>query len=92
MDHAGAMGGVERQRDFDGISDRLSEREAARARAGPRSSPVQKFHDEKIAPVVGANVVQRPNMRMLQGSNGSRLTFEAMARIADRSRFAPAAL
>ena len=80
MDHAGAMGGIERRRDFDGISDRLSGGKRPRSSRAASVSPSRSSMTRKSLPVVRADVVQRANVRMLQGSNGSRLTFEPMAR------------
>jgi len=69
MDDAFGMGGVERVRHLNGVTQRFLKRQRALELLA-----LYQFHDE----VIGAYIVERTNVGMVQCGNGVRFPFEAL--------------
>ena len=73
------MGGVERVGDLDCQCDHLLKRERAPLQARAERLPLEELHDEVRNPVRLADVVDRADVRVVEGRGGLRLPREPRA-------------
>ena len=76
---------VQRIRDLDGDLQRLIQRQRALLHPLGQRLPVEILHDQEVDPVLGADVMERANVRVVQAGDGLRLALEPPLQIRVRS-------
>ena len=77
MDDPGGMGRSERIGDLDGVAERLGDRPPASRQAPRQGRAGHVLHDDEVAAAVAADVVDRDDVRVIEGAGGLRLLREA---------------
>ena len=75
---------VQRIRDLDGHLERLVERQCALLKPLSERVALQVLHDQEVDPVLGADVVERANVRVVQAGDGLRLALKPLLEIGVR--------
>src|SRR5205085_2172405 len=83
---AAAMRVVEGVSDFNRAAEHLVERQRALGEPRRQRLTFQILHDEKMQPVVLPNVVERPDMRVVEARDRVGLAFEPLVPIAVLSK------
>ena len=81
MDHAVAMGVIERAGNLDGIAQRLIQRQRPFLQPLRERIAFQILHHQVIDVVLLADIVERADMRVIQAGNRAGLTLEALAQL-----------
>ena len=79
VDDAGAMRGLECRGDLTGVAQRLRERERSGGEPRGERVPVQQLHHDVVGAAVDADVVDRADVRVVEGGDRARLAGEAIA-------------
>src|SRR5438874_10813977 len=80
MDHSLAMRLVEGFRDLNAVLENLLQGQRAAPKAVGHGLALQVFHYQVLETVLGAHIVERADVRMVQHGNRPGLTFETLAR------------
>jgi hypothetical protein len=79
MRDARAVRRVERARDFRGRAQQLGQRQRSALEPPLQRLSLDVFHHEIVAAVLAADVVDRADMRVVEGGNRARFTLEPQA-------------
>ena len=72
---------VQRVRDLDSDLQRLIQRQRHVLQPLRQRDALQVFHHQEVDPVLGPDVVERANVRMVQAGDGLRLALEPLLQI-----------
>ena len=78
MNHTTAMRAFQTLADIGPVLQNLRNRKRAFGQTIGQSFTFQKFHDQVVGSILMANIVERANVGMVQGGDGSRFSVESL--------------